>query len=266
MILSPTANLTLFLWVEGAFPKQLVYYMLAKGLVNSPAQLYSGKTNDPRLNVNRIVYDGTSLKGTDPKDPKPDGKSLPCLRITDTATASPPRWIHETASIRLFLEELYPDKVPMISPTPLDRALMNDIQGVATQAMADFNYLLKNAVGVTTMWSGMKNEDRSLPVARHAKQSMIRGLVRVQDWAGESLEAGGWLTPGLGYPGIVDVALAGMVRYIELSYAYNMFEDEKLQPLQRWYARFKEQEWWAELEETGRHPESLSHARDYWEV
>lgn len=259
-------KLTLFLWVEGFFPKQVAYYMLIKGLIDSPSQLYRGETNDPRLSVNRIIYTGKSLEGVDPNDPKPAGKSVPCLRIADLTGATAPRWIHESNSIRLYLEELYPENPPMISPTPFDRALMNDIQGTLTQALTDFNFYLKNAVSVTTAWSGMRDEDRSLPVARHAKQGMVRSFVKAQDLASESLESGGWLTPGLDHPGIVDVFLAGGMRYVELSYSFNLLEDEKLELLRCWYARFKEQPWWAELEETGRHPEKLSYASNCWEA
>ncbi|PNP74044.1 hypothetical protein FNYG_12614 [Fusarium nygamai] len=259
-------ELTLFLWMEGFFPKQVVYYLLIKGLADSPAQLYEGKTNDPRLRVNVLFLNGTTIEETNSEDRKPAGKSNPCLRIVDSTGKTPPRWVHESASIRQFLEEMYPEKPSMISSTPLDRALMGDIQSIVLQAFNDCNYYIKNAASVTTSWSVIKDEDRSLGVARHAKMGMVRSLLKAQEWAAESLETGGWLTPGLDHPGLVDVTLAGGVRYMELSYSLRMFDDGRLELLRGWYARFQQLARWKELEGSGRHPRELSYSSDCREV
>ena len=258
--------MTLFLWLEGFFPKQVVYYLLIKGLADSPAQLYEGKTNDPRLRVNVLAFNGTKIEDTNPDDPKPVGKSTPCLRIVDTTGKIPPRWVHESSSIRSFLEEVYPDKPPMISPTPFERALTSDIYSTVLQAFNDCNHYIKNAASVTTIWSGLKDEDRSLAVARHARSGMVRSLLKTQEWAAESLEAGGWLTQGLGHPGSADVALAGGVRYMELSYSLQILEDERLSLLRSWYARFQQLSWWKELEEARRHPKALVYPSNCREV
>ncbi|KAF4986430.1 hypothetical protein FDECE_15963 [Fusarium decemcellulare] len=260
------AKLTLFLWPEGFFPKQIAYFLLLKGIADSPSQIYEGKTNDPRLTVNLLHFNGTSIEAVNKKDPKPAGKSSPCLRIVDPTGTHPERWVHESASIRLLLEELYPEKSPMISSTMLDKALMNDIQSSVLQAFTDCNYYIKNVASVTTSWSGMKNEDRSLAVARHAKQNMVRALLKAQELAAENLQEKGWLTPGLHYPGLVDVVLAGGARYMELSYSLNLFEDERFGLLRDWYSRFKQLSWWDELEESGRHPKELAYNSDCREV
>lgn len=260
------SKLTLFLWLEGFFPKQIVYFLLLKGLVDSPSQLYVGKTNDPRLSIKVLCFNGSAIVDVDPSDPKPAGKSTPCLRITDPTGKNELRWVHESSSIRLLLEELYPEKTPMIGPTPLERALMNDIHSTILQSITDSNYYIKNAAAVTTSWSGMRDEDRSLAVARYAKENHVRALLKAQEWAAESLEKGGWLTPGLDHPGLVDAALAGGARYMELSYSFDLFEDERLGLLKEWYARFKQVSWWSELEESGRHPKELSYPSSCREV
>ncbi|KAJ4174722.1 hypothetical protein NW754_005143 [Fusarium falciforme] len=234
------SNLTLFLWLEGFFPKQIVYFLLLKGLANSPSQLYEGKTNDPRLSIKVLRFNGSAVVDVDPSDLKPASKSSPCLRITDPTGKNEPRWIHET-------------------PRPLERALMNDIHSTILQSITDSNYYIKNAAAVTTSWSGIRDEDRSLALARHAKENHVRALLKAQEWAAESLEKGGWLTPGLDHPGLVDAALAGGARYMELSYSLDVFEDERLGLLKEWYARFKQVSWWPELEESGRHPKELSY-------
>ncbi|KAM0425062.1 hypothetical protein ACHAPT_009621 [Fusarium lateritium] len=260
------SELTLFLWLEGFFPKQITYFLLLKGLVDSPSQLFEGKTNDPRLNIKVLRFNGTAVVDVDPADLKPAGKSSPCLRIVDPTGKNSPRWVHESSSIRFLLEELYPEKAPMISATPLDRALMNDIHATLLQSFTDANYYIKNAAAVTTSWSGIREEYRSLAIARHAKQNLVRALLKAQEWAATSLKEEGWLTPGLDHPGLVDVLLAGGARYMELSYSFDLFEDEGLGPLKEWYARFKQVPWWSELEESGRHPKELSYPSSCREV
>ncbi|KAM0242297.1 hypothetical protein ACHAP5_007237 [Fusarium lateritium] len=259
-------ELTLFLWMEGFFPKQVVYYLLIKGLADSPAQLYEGKTNDPRLRVNVLSFNGAKMEDANSEDQKPVGKSTPCLRIVDVTGKTPPRWVHESVSIRGFLEEMYPEKPSMISPTPFGRAIMGDIHSTVLQAIIDCNYYMKNAASVTTSWSGLKDEDRSLAVARHAKDGMVRSLLKAQEWAAESLETGGWLTPELSHPGLADVTLAGGVRYMELSYSLGMLDEPRLELLRSWYARFQKLSWWKELEESGRHPKALVYSSDCREV
>lgn len=264
---SADMKLTLFLWPEGMFPKQIVYCLFEKGLITSAAQLYEGKTVDPRLNINIIAFEGGSLKSKNPEDPKPAGKSAPCLRITGgSGNDSSVRWIHETSAIRLFLEALYPEKPALVSRDLLELATTNDIMGALQCAMDDANYYIKNAASVTTFWSGLRDEERSLPVARIAKQGMVRGLTRAQEWAAASIAASGWLTPGLDRPGMVDVTLAAWARYMELSYALDLFEDEGLKELALWYARFKKLGWWDEMEERDRHPKELSYASDCRDV
>ncbi|RMJ13609.1 hypothetical protein CDV36_006706 [Fusarium kuroshium] len=260
------SKLTLFLWLEGFFPKQIVYFLLLKGLVGSPSQLYEGKTNDPRLEIKILRFNGSAVVDVDPSNPKPTNKSSPCLRITDPNGKNESRWVHESSSIRFLLQELYPEKTPMISPTPLERALMNDIHSTILQSITDSNYYIKNAAAVTTSWSGIRDEDRSLALARHAKENHVRALLKAQEWAAESLEKGGWLTPGLDHPGMVDAALAGGARYMELSYSLDVFEDERLGLLREWYARFKQVSWWSELEKSGRHPKELSYPSSCREV
>ncbi|KAM0190729.1 hypothetical protein ACHAPA_011576 [Fusarium lateritium] len=259
-------ELTLFLWMEGFFPKQVVYYLLIKGLADSPAQLYEGKTNDPRLRVNVLSFNGAKMEDANSEDQKPVGKSTPCLRIVDVTGKTPPRWVHESVSIRGFLEEMYPERPSMISPTPFGRAITGDIHSTVLQAFIDCNYYIKNAASVTTSWSGLKDEDRSLEVARLAKSNMVQSLLKAQEWAAESLKTGGWLTPELSHPGLADVTLAGGVRYMELSYSLGMLDDIRLELLRRWYARFQKLSWWKELEESGRHPKALVYSSDCREV
>lgn len=267
MRLARTSKLTLFLWLEGFFPKQVVYYLLINGLASSPAQIYEGKTNDPQLSVNIIQLTDKGFESTNPDDPKPAGKSLPCLRIVDPGSADKsPIWIEESSAILNFLEESYGEKTSMTSPTTLDRARMQDIRAPIVQSFTHCNYYITHAAAVTTSWSGIKNEDRNLNVAKKAKRDLTSSLLQAQKRAGASLQTHGWLTPGLPHPGINDVVLASAVRYMELSYGFEILEDAEMGLLRDWYRRFKQAEWWDEVEEQGRHPKQLSHPPSCREV
>lgn len=264
--MSSHLDLTLFLWLEGFFPKVVTYYLLFKGIVNSPTQLYEGKTNDPHLKIQTIFFNGSGFEDADPKDPKPPGKSSPCLRVVDRIAGEKTTWIHESSSILRFLEEHYPQEPRMMGAEALDHAIMSDCLAAVYQGFNDCNYYIKNAAAVTSFWSGLRNEDRSLALASHAKKAMSRSFIKVQEWAAESLEDGGWLTSGIRSPGLVDVALAAGVRYMELSYSLDLFEEEELGPLREWYARFKKSPWWVDYEESGRFPKELSNPADCREV
>lgn len=264
--MSSALDLTLFLWLEGFFPKTVTYYLLIKGITSSPAQLYEGKTNDPHLKIRTSSFNGSAFEDADPKDPKPLGKSSPCLRIINRAAGEKTTWIHESSSILRFLEDHYRQEPRMMGTEALERAITYDCLAAVYQGFSDCNYYIKNAAAVTSSWSGIRNEDRSLVLASYAKKSMFRCFIKVQEWATESLQNSGWLTFGVKCPGLVDVALAAGVRYMDLSYSMNILEDEELGPLREWYARFKKSQWWDDYEESGRFPKELSHSADCREV
>lgn len=267
MSLAPTSELTLFLWLEGFFPKQIVYYLLINGLASSPAQIYEGKTNDARLIINIIQLTDKGFESTKPNDPKPAGKSMPCLRIVDPNSADQsPLWVEESSAILNFLEEIYGAKASMASTTMLDRAKMQDIRAPIVQSFTHSNYYITHAAAVTGSWSGIKNDDRNLTVAKKAKRDLTSSLLLAQKRAEASLQSHGWLTPGLAHPGLNDVVLASAVRYMELSYGFELLEDEQLGLLRDWYKHFKQAEWWDEVEEQGRHPEQLRHPASCREV
>ncbi|KAH8177120.1 hypothetical protein LIA77_02202 [Sarocladium implicatum] len=243
-------ELTLFLWPEGYSPKRVAYYLLAKGLVASATDLVAGVTSDPNLLINIIELRDGRLVDVNSSDPRPAGKSTPCLRIVDRATGST-TWLHESAAIPIYLEELYPDLSPLQGRLPLERALMHDIMAQYDLALAEGTNYLKNATSVTTMWSGMRDEDRSHSAALYGKANVVKSLFRMQDRARESLAATGWLTPGVNGPGLVDVSLAALAWYQHLCYGWDIFADESLSELRKWYGRFKELSWWITLEQSG---------------
>jgi glutathione S-transferase len=258
----------LFIWARGAFPRRLVYYLLEKGLVASPAALLAGETTHPNLKLNLqtvSLENGVfSASDSDPSDPKPSGMSTPCLRVRDDGKES---WVHESTSIMMLFEEAFDSGPSLASKDPVMRAMTWDMLGQINLTGVDITYYLRHASPVTQSWTHMDPNQRSHPAARNARDAFDRGLVKLQTWAEPSLKNSGWLTPGVQGPGVVDFALAGPSRYQLLGYELDCFEDERLGLLREWWARFEKLSWWGEFEECeDNHPEGMSYPKEVREV
>ncbi|KAF4835187.1 hypothetical protein CGCTS75_v002855 [Colletotrichum tropicale] len=261
------AKHTLFLWPKGFYPRRIVYYLLLKGLA-TPDGIMKGQSTSMSLKINIINYNSETnrLEPADAEDPKPADKSTPCLRIFDTDKGTT-RWIHESTAIPAYLEDAYPDFAPLQSRDIVDRAILGDIMAGINAAQDDFSYYLRHASPVACKYMGLDAADRSLKAALNAKSQMHKCLLKVQTWASGSLETTGWLTPGIDTPGLADVCLAGWLRYIWLSYEFDVIEAEGMDALRDWWVRFRKLRWWAEVEETGEsHPESLRFGKESREV
>ncbi|KAK8101807.1 hypothetical protein PG999_012181 [Apiospora kogelbergensis] len=248
---------TLWLWLEGFFPRRVWYYLLTKGLVASSADLLEGRTTESNLRINRMHMDMSKGGWTfaDPSNPAPPGASTPCLGISDPATGET-RYIYESASILVYLETVYGGRgrgsPPAMPIDPIDVATMHDIIGITNLATLDAGYYTRHAVPALAAWSGLANEDRSRAAGLNAHAGMARNLGKIQSWAAASLKTTGWLTPGRGGgPGLADFCLAAGRRYLELTFGWDMFEGEgeELNELAAWYERFKGLDWWEAAEE-----------------
>ncbi|TGJ84588.1 hypothetical protein E0Z10_g4177 [Xylaria hypoxylon] len=267
-------QVTLFLWLPGLFPRRVSYWLLIKGLVSSPHDLLDGTTTDPNLSIVRLnlhmTPTGSIVWESNPEnDPLPTeiSTSSPCLRIRDTETGNE-RWVRESSSIIAHLEEVYADRGPALkSKDLLDIAATNDLVGQINLSVIESLTYIRHASPQFAAFSGIKEEERSQAAARLGHQCMVKGFLKVQDWAGDSLATTGWLTPGTDGPGLVDANLAAVRRYLELVYGWNIFEKEELKPLAEWYERFKGLSWWGALEERPNvHPPELKFTIEKFEV
>lgn len=245
----------LFLWVRGAYPRRIVYQLLSKGMVTSPANILLGKTVLPNFDINVAVFefqDGTpAFIDEDPSDPKPEGVSSPCLRIVDPA-AGKTVWIHESNAIAWYIEDTFKDFRPLVGFDPLDRASAKDMTSIIDLMFIDFSYYVRHATAITYPSSRLENKDRSHGAALNALFHMKKNLVKLQSWAESTLRSTGWLTPGITEgPGIVDISLAGPMRFFFFMYGLDMFEDERLGLLRAWLEKMKTTSWWDEFEEQG---------------
>ncbi|RYP69318.1 hypothetical protein DL770_008261 [Monosporascus sp. CRB-9-2] len=242
---------TVWLWMEGAFARRIMYQLLIKGLVESPAALLRGETTTPSLRVIRVqIGSGYGWECVDrTAEPHPKGASNPCLRTTDLATGVS-QFIYESTSITQYLEEVYPDS-PMQPKSAIDRAKMLDILGKINLTAVDSNYFLRNTVPEHGAIMGLEAADQSRTAAMNARSCETKGMLKIQEWAVENgmIPTSGWLTPGVDGPGLADVAFVSTHRFIELVYGFDAVGDERLRTLAAWYERFKQLPWWKELED-----------------
>ena len=265
------AQHTLFLWIRGAFPRRIAYQLLQKGICSSVADLHAGKTIAPSFRINPSVFNlkpsgDMSMDELDGSDPKPAGKSSPALRVRDKDGRE--TWLCESITIALYIEELFPSYKSLVSGSVLGMMRAVDMITLINLLGVDFGYYLRHAAPITSFWSHLADEDRSLGAARNALFGFNRSLVKLQDWCAPVLAETGFLTPDVEGPGVVDFALAGNMRYLELGYEFNSLEDERLDKLREWWVRFKKEcWWWAELEEVDDvHPPQLRFAKEVREV
>lgn len=260
---------TLFLWLRGAFPRRIAYQLLVKGVVASAEDMLVGRTNLPnfKINISTFVYeDGSStFVYSDPSDPKPEGKTNPCLRIRKADGEE--HWISESTAIIFYLEEYLSDTKPLIGKDMLQRAQAIDLITQINLLGSDFSYYLRHSAPITQFWSGLADDARSHSASKNALDGFTKSLVKLQNNAEPLLDSTGWLTLGVDGPGAVDVALAANVRYLWLGYEFDVFEDQRLGKLREWWARFTSLEWWGPLEETGEvHPPQLRYSKEVREV
>lgn len=262
---------TLFIWTRGAFPRRIAYQLLQKGICNTVEDLHAGKTVLPnfKINVTTLNFhpDGqATMDEADMSDPKPAGKASPALRIRDKDGKE--SWVHESISIALYIEEVFPDFKKLMADDMVQKLQAVDRITLINLLSMEFGYYLRHAAPVTSFWSHLPDEDRSLGAAKNALFNMNRSLVKLQDWCEPTLESTGFMTPGVEGPGVVDFALAGNMRYIWLGYEFDSLEDERLGKLRGWWVRFKAAcEWWDGFEEVEDvHPPQLRFAKEVREV
>ncbi|SCO57021.1 uncharacterized protein FFMR_14177 [Fusarium fujikuroi] len=250
---------TLFLWIEGYFPKRITYYLLSKGICSSVEQLYDGKTNESNLKIVPITFTGDGFVSQDPEEPLPPGSKVPALRLDDTESGRSVL-IHETCSIINYLEEVFTGNKyrQMWATSPINRAIAQDvISYIALATDAGRIWLINCAPYMAAFWK-IPDSELSLSAGRRARREFEGHFKTLQDMAADNLTATGWLTPAAdGGPGIADVMLAATVRHTELSWGEFILEHKGLGRLREWYERFKTLGFWYELEETGRFPDNV---------
>jgi len=266
----PNYELTLWLWVEGMFPRRIAYFLLAKGLVTSPTDMLAKKTTDSALKIvlmkPNIPGSGQAWAFNPTEEALAPDVSSPCLRIVDPVRGQ--RWVRESSAILCYLEDFYSNYGPSLQPRSLvERAEMNDRMFAINEGFIHGLVYIKHAIPQTAFWSGLKNQERSHTAARNGRASMVKVFSKMQMWAKKELETKGWLTPGVDGPGLVDFNLAALCRYTELSYGWDLLDDEALRPLAKWYKRFQKLPWWAELEaREGAIPRELVFGKECREV
>lgn len=253
---------TLFLCIEGFFPKQIAFYLLSKGICSSVEQLYEGKTNEPNLKAVRVTFTDEGFVSEDPENPLPKGTTGSALRL-DNAEDDKPVWIREPWSMISYLEEVFPgtddnNYRQMWATDAVERAVSRDIISYVHSSIEQGNTWLSNSAPFTWTYRKIPEEERSIGVGRRARREFEGLFKKLQGVATENLTKTGWLTPVAdGGPGMADCILASTVRHTELAWSEFILEDEPLEELRKWYEKFQTVWFWNELEEADRFPDVL---------
>ncbi|KAM0185586.1 hypothetical protein ACHAPI_012091 [Fusarium lateritium] len=253
---------TLFLCIEGFFPKQIAYYLLSKGLCSSVEQLYEGKTNESNLKVVRVTFTDEGFVSEDPENPLPKGTTGSALRI-DNAENGKTIWIREPWSMISYLEEVFPSNDTnkyrqMWAADPVERAISRDIICYVYSSIELGSVWLSNSAPFTWTYRKIPEEERSIGVGRRARREFEGLFKKLQNVAAENLAKTGWLSPAAdGGPGLADCILSSIVRHTELAWSEFILEDEPLEDLREWYEKFQTLWFWDELEEKDRFPDVL---------
>ncbi|KAI6765628.1 hypothetical protein HG530_006698 [Fusarium avenaceum] len=253
---------TLFLCIEGFFPKQIAFYLLSKRLCSSVEQLYEGKTNEPNLKVVLVTFTEEGFVSADPENPLPKGTTGSALRL-DHAGDDKPVWIREPWSMISYLEEVFPGTNEnkyrqMWATDPVERAVSRDIISYVHSSIEQGNTWLSNSAPFTWTYRKIPEEERSIGVGRRARREFEGLFKKLQGVAAENLTKTGWLTPAAdGGPGMADCILASTVRHTVVAWSEFILEDEPLGQLRKWYEKFQTVWFWNELEEADRFPDIL---------
>ncbi|KAM0244932.1 hypothetical protein ACHAP5_005839 [Fusarium lateritium] len=253
---------TLFLCIEGFFPKQIAYYLLSKGLCSSVEQLYEGKTNESNLKVVRVTFTDEGFVSEDFEHPLPKGTTGSALRI-DNAEDDKTIWIREPWSMVSYLEEIFPRNETnkyrqMWAVDPVEKAISRDIIRYVYSSIELGGVWLSNSAPFTWTFRKIPEDERSIGVGRRARREFEGLFKKLQSVAAENFAKTGWLTPAAGGgPGLADCILASIVRHTELAWSEFIFEDEPLGDLRAWYEKFQTVWFWDGLEERDRFPDVL---------
>ncbi|KAF2014572.1 hypothetical protein BU24DRAFT_423483 [Aaosphaeria arxii CBS 175.79] len=238
---SPTtaSKTTLWIWPTGLFPRRLIYYFRAK-------QISSSHLHAQNIIMVPVTLDmqAGALVSKPGHEPRPEGTSLPCLRIERTDQDD--FYIHESGAILEYFEELFgPEKgfVNLRGTTMEQRARSRDILSVLADATVWGVVYQIHTEESTLMWSGLRREQWSADVAMHAKKFKSGLLDKLERWVGEGMAQKGRKSLRAEDAGVTlaDISLLTIVEYIEKTYGQD-WVDGHVQ-LKAWCDIMKKAEW-----------------------
>ena len=236
-------KVTIWIWPTGLFPRRIMYYFRAKNITLSTLAAHN-------IHLIPVAIDmaAKTLKANDKYEQKPEGMSLPCMRI-ENGEEGGTEYVHESLAIIAFLEEVLPrGSQDIMGSTPLQRARTHDILSVLSEAILWTSDALMHSDPNTLFWSGLTESTMSASTAKDAKKRFDRLLSKLEGWVEDGVIRGGMQNlSGQGASvTLVDIVLMTSVCYAEDFYGADWIEDHGV--LRIWCERAKGAEWWVSAE------------------
>jgi glutathione S-transferase len=189
-----------------------------------------------------------ALKASSGYEERPEGMSLPCMRIAYTEEdGGRVEWVHESLAIIAWLEEKFPDgggdwTGNIMGTTPLQRARTAEILSLIAEATVYSNIALIHSNPSTLSWSGLTAAEMSPSAAAAASRRFHALLAKFESWVeGDVLRGGSRSLSGEGAKvTVADVVLMCNVAYMEESYGMDWVEEHGV--LRVWVERVKGEE------------------------
>ncbi|GME48588.1 uncharacterized protein LTHEOB_10119 [Neofusicoccum parvum] len=178
-----TTTLTIWYMPKTPYPRRLTNYLLAKGLPRSIFESGQLQLIPVRMDPANGTFE--TLPGC---EPKPEGFTLPLLRVSDTdttlASENDPHWITQSASILEYLEAKFPAAAgyrDLQGSTPEQQARSRDIILFAHELMQWTNVQMRHASEERMHWFGIQREHISAGASADAHFQVRRLLTRVEN-------------------------------------------------------------------------------------
>lgn len=244
---SPFTKATIWIWPTGLFPRRLIYYLRAKRITTSTLIAH---------NIHLIPVTLSMPAGLVTKpgyEPRPDGLSLPCMRVEQPDGSL--FWVRESLAIIGWLEDVFGKEKGYddIRGNRLEqRAKTADIMSVFADAMSWSGTSLIHSDLSTLSWSGMSQDQMSASAAVDAKRRFHLYLSRLEGWVESDVI--GKETKSVSGEGanvtLADIVVMTMVMYTEDAYKKDWLEEHGV--LRVWCERAKKEAWFVGIEELKR--------------
>ena len=224
---------TIWIWPTGLYPRRIIYFLLIKNITLSALAAHN-------IHLIPIQLSPIALVSTPGLEPRPDGTSVPLMRLSYADGTH--FFIHETSSILEYLQEIFPDGPDIKGETAHQRARSRDVLSLLSEAIVWYGVEKFHSDHNTASWSGLKVEDQSRAAAAHGKMKVGTLLDKFEAWVREDVEGkGGVSLVGGGHATLADLAHMAPVEYFGEKFGADWIKGYEV--LEMWYRRMKKQDW-----------------------
>jgi glutathione S-transferase len=236
---------TIWLWPTGLFPRRVLYYLRVKQITLSALHAHNIHLIPVVLNPS-----ASKLQSREGYEERPEGMSLPCMRIEHREGGERVEYVRESLAIVGFLEEVFRGEGcgNIMGNTPSQRAHTTDIISLLSDATIWSSTALIHSDPNTLSWSGLSASNMSASAAADAQKRFHRLLSKLEEWVEKDIVKGGSqsLSGEGGGVTLADIVLMSSVSYAEDHYGKDWVEEHGV--LRIWCERAKGCEWYVRAE------------------